>query len=502
MKKIFTLSLLFSLFTMASAQDVNVTDTKFTEDEFTTEYVLPIGLSADGSITWGYTPVGSLGYYNFNKPENPISWTEYSESDFFGIKVAGIPFDGKPLISNYMSSFFLDLETGDKTYIESPDSDLGIDAWDISSDGKYIACNLTDEAFLVIPMIGIRQDDGTYKLTYLEYDEYDAMGCIAQYTQTRYVSEDGKFVMGIQPDNRGMSGRYVMWTRQDDGSYKYSSPIDNTLYDFNSDKPGYAPEWDEYVTADPETQPDEFAAQKAAFVEAWDLFEYNYDKFTRNRSNIDMFATIKETRCNKICIPYEDYRTEESSGYYVPLIYDCDKAELIEYDFAESMTAVEQLPGGGNILDDGWNLIAVDDEGNQTIFTEWFMNTTGYDMAAIVSGGIPYFSEDGKNLLIAGTNNLNDATSTLFCFDRDIFAATATGIKVNVISEVGVNGSKVTLGTNMNGIVDVYALNGSKCGSYNINGSFDFATVLANGMYIIKVSVNGEKPSTMKLLVK
>lgn len=503
MKKLFTLFVTMSLMTFMYAQKVNVTDTKFADGEFISDYVWPIGLSADGSITWGYNPVGSLGYFNFNKTENPVSWTEYTDADYYGIKVAGIPFSGIPLVSNYLSSFFFDLETGEKEYIESPDPELGIDAWDISSDGKYIACNLTDDAFLVLPMVAEKQEDGTYKISYLEYDEYDAMGCIAQYTQTRYISEDGNFIMGIQPDNRGMSGRLVVWTRQADGTYEFSSPLDDFLYNTEYEKPGYAPEWDDYVTADYEKEPDEFAKQEAEFNEAWNKYELNYDNFTRNRSYIDMYSTSKETRCNKICLAYNDYRTEDNAGVIIPLIYDCDEAKIIEYpNLGESATAVEQLPGGGNIIDNGFELVTFDNEGNEKMFTDWFKEITDFDMTEIIYSGIPYFSEDGKSLMITGTNNENEAPSTLFRFDNDIFEAVTTGIKVNVITEITAAGGKISVGAGKNAVAEVYTVNGAKCGSYVVNGCLDLNKVLARGIYIVKINISGEKPISMKLSVK
>ena len=503
MKKIFTLLTSISIAAFMSAQNANVTKTEFTEGEFISEFVWPIGLSADGSITWGYNPVGSLGYYNFNNLENPVSWTEYTDADYFGIKVAGIPFDGRPLVSNYLSSFFVNLETGEKEYIESPDPNLGIDAWDISSDGKYIGCNLTDEEFLVIPMLAEKQEDGTYKFTYLEYDDHDAMGCIAQYTQVRYVSEDGSIIAGIQPDNRGMSGRFVVWTRQADGTYKYNAPLDNFLYDKECPKPGYTPEWDDYVTADYETEPEEFAKQEAEFNKVWEEFEINYDRFTRNRSYIDMYSTIKETRCNKISLAYNDYRVEETAGIIIPLVYDCDEENIIEYNNIEGgATAVEQLPGGGDIIDDGFQLIAIDKEGNQKMFTDWFKEITNYDMTQVIYSGIPYFSEDGKTLMISGTNNENEAPSTIFRFDRDIFEAVTTGIKVNVMSEISSAGGKIMLGEDKQGIAEVFNLNGSKCGSYNVNGTIDFNNILARGIYLVKITVENDKPVTMKFVIK
>lgn len=505
MKRFFTIAFAaLSMMTSVSAQKINVTGPEFADDgDFINNYVWPIGLSDDGNVTWGYNPVGSLGYYKFNNPDNPVTWTEYTEADVFGIKVAGIPYDGRALVSNYLSSYFIDLETGDKEYIDSPEAGLGLDAWDVSADSKYVGCNLTDDAFLVIPMVGERQEDGTYKMTYLDYDKYDAMGCIAQYTQVRYVSQDGKYLAGIQPDNRGLSGRLVVWTRQDDGTYKFSTPLDDFLYDTSYEKPGYTPEWDDIVTADPEKEPEEFDKQQAEFDKLWTEFETKYDNYTRNRSGIELYTTEKETRSVKIAMSYNDYRTEDRYGIVTPVIYDCENSKFTIYeDLTDNAYALEQLPGGGDVIDDGYILWAYDNNGDSKEFSEWFKEVTDYDYTSIIHSGTPYFSENGKAFMLVGNNNENQALATLFRFDRDIFEATTTGIKVNVVSEVTVGNGKVSIGEGNQGVAEVYTLDGSKCGSYTVNGTFDFNGVLANGMYIVKVSANNEEPVSMKLIVK
>ena len=99
--------------------------------------------------------------------------------------VAGINFDNRPLIDTFLSTFYLNMEDNTREYIESPNEKYGLNTWDVSIDGKYLGCNLANSAGQVIPMYGERLDDGTYKFEYLGYDEYDAMGALAQFTQVR-----------------------------------------------------------------------------------------------------------------------------------------------------------------------------------------------------------------------------------------------------------------------------------------------------------------------------
>lgn len=314
MKKFLTMSALaLSVATAASAQDVKITESKVI-DEFSTENVCGMGLSPDGRIVYGNNLGGKAVFYNLDS-ENPLLMLESGPEDLLklGLTVAGVTNDGKALICDYLNSYFVNLDDMSKTFIKSPDADYGVNSWDITNDGKTIACNLTSTNFVVIPMVGKLQADGSYKLEYLEYDEKDAMGCYAQYTQARYISEDGKYIFGIQPDDRGMGGRLVVWEMQDDGSYKFTTPLDEYLYDFSYEKPGFAPEENDYITADPEKDIDEYNKQCEEFDNAFIAYEEQYANFTRNYSELDVFGIHKATKNNIICMGFRDYRGDRKS---------------------------------------------------------------------------------------------------------------------------------------------------------------------------------------------
>ena len=524
MKKIFTLSVMLSLVTFIFAQSndkVTLTSPAYL-DEFNTNDINATGVNSNGRFVYGMNASGSAAIYDFESA-NPFTLIEATPDNYFGISVAGFTPDGRALLSTYTKSYFYNPVTGEEEYIESPDPNYGLDAWDMSEDGKYIGCNLTTEDFFVIPMLAEKQEDGTFKFTYLEYDPEDAMGCLAQYTQVRYISDDASYIIGIQPDNRGMGGRLVIWEKQEDGTYKFTTPLDEFLYDLSVEKPGLAPEWEDFVTADPDNEPELFQQQADEYNKAFDEYELNYGKFTRNQSALEIYAMNKCTRNNTVGLTFYDNRDGLGNNNMISVFYDCETGLITDYPEIINSIGFEQLPGGGHIVatDNGglYSLTAIDKEGVARPFEEWLNELTGTDISQYytftyydfindqeiegVFPGLPYFSNDGKNLVLTGFDpDLGTSSTSILKFDRDVFENVSTGIEnVKVTEAVNITNGKVTL-NGKQGVAEVYALNGAKCGSYNVNGEFNFNEVLGNGTYVVKMNIENMKPISFKIIVK
>ena len=524
MKKLLTMSALaLSLTTTVGAQNVKVNESKFL-NEFSVENACGMGLSPDGRIVYGNNLGGQAVFYNLDSAE-PFSMVESGPEDQLklGLTVAGITNDGKALICDYLNTYFYDFTDGTKTFVNSPDPNYGVNTWDISNDGKIMACNLTSTNFVVIPMVGRLQEDGSYKLEYLEYDEMDAMGCYAQYTQTRYVSEDGKYIFGIQPDDRGMGGRLVVWVMQEDGSYKFTTPLDEYLYDFTCKKPGFAPDENDYITADPEKEPDLYDEQCTAFDMAFEEYETNYCNFTRNYSELDVFGLHKSQNSNIACMGFRDYRAEKW-GMMTPVFYNADTNTITEFPEMNSDSfGFEELPGGGfivgNKVGDICSLTVIDKNGEKMPFEQWFLKVTGTDITADytftytdpmsyeertdVLPGRPYFSANGKTLMLSGMNpETGEFLASVYCFDNNIYEIVPTGMKVNVVNSVLFKGTTLSIGNGSHATASVYSMNGTEVGSYDVNGSIDFNEILPAGSYIVKTTVDGKAPVSMKICVK
>lgn len=533
MRKIFTFAVALSLMTSLYAQTagkIGVTDPEFIEP-LKAEDITIQGVNSDGTILYGQDMSANTCFYNFNNASDPMSSVIASDNEYFGVTVGGMTTDNLAIISHYMRSYVYDVTNGNViAELESPNPSCTVDAWGISADGSVIGCNLATEMFEVIPMVAIRQADGTYSMEYLEYDKMDATGCLAQYTQVRFVSEDGNYLIGIQPDNRGMGGRLVVWERQADGTYKFTTPLDPMLYDLSYEKPGEAPEFDDYVTADLETEEELFYEQMAEYDKAFEEYENNYKNFTRNGSSLEIYLMHKSVKSNVICVGFYDKNNynvddmKEDPDYMIPLFYDYATGETkIFENFAKSF-AFEKLPTGEYVVakeNSGLYQVSVVDKNNEVKpICEWLNDMTGkdfsqqytysfYDYMADeqvedVFTGLPHFSADGKSLVFAGYNPEEGLHLTsILRFDNSIFGEdTPTGIKTNIVNEVTFEGGIISLGNDKQGTADVYALNGASCGSYDINGSLNLNGILSAGAYIVKVNVEGQQPVSMKLVIK
>ena len=525
MRKLLTLPLALSFVSSVWAQNVNVTGPEFL-NQFSTENVCATGISSDGNIIYGASLSGEAAFYDFNKPDYPFYKFESGPEDNLklGLTVAGIAPDGRALVCDYLNSYFYNLNTGVKEFLESPDPAYGVNAWDMTDDASIIACNLTSANFMVIPMIARLSEDGSYKLEYLPYGKEDAMGCEAQYTQVRAISNDGQYIMGVQPDFRGMGGRLVVWERQEDGSYEYTTPIDEYLYDYSYEKPGASPEWEDYVTADPDADPELWESQAAEYDMAYDEYETNYMNFTRGYSFLDIFGVHKATNSDLMCMGLKDNRTPEKAGMLTPLFYDCETNTVKDYPGIKGDAfGFEELPGGGHIyankVSDLCSLVAVDKDGSEKPFEKWLEDVTGTDFTkdyqytfydyitdtetTAAFFGRPYFSADGKSLMFSGMNPENgDFLTSVIRFDSNIFESVTTGIKVNVTDKVIFSGSTLSLGEGNEGIAEIYGMDGTKCGTFSINGTLSLEGVIAPGTYIARVSAYNHQPVAMKITVR
>ena len=531
MKTAITFAVALSLMATAHAQSpekVEVTEPFFVEN-FTDDFVTASGINGDGSIIYGQDPTLSTVFYDFNNTQEPYFRVQAGDDDFFGITPGGITNDRLVLLSHYSHSYLYDLnKKAIAANLPSPKEGKGVDAWTITPDGSIIGCNLSSmEDFSVEPMLAFRQEDGTYKFEKLPYDNIDAMGCESQYTQVRYISDNGKYVLGIQPDNRGLSGRIVVWTRQDDGSYSFSTPMDDFLYDFTIEKPGLAPEWSDYVTANPDTEPELFNQQMEEFDKIFNEFEQKYNDFTRGGSSIELYLINRSAHGNTICLGFYDRtlltsETQDEMEIMTPVFYDFENNKIEHLRDISSSFGFQTLPDGNRIVakSEGglYSISMVDKEGAQQPLHEWLTNITGTDLSAWytytyydfmndveVEGvfmGLPYISKDGKTMMLAGHDPDKGDVTSVIRFSESILGDDATGIQENKASLVVVADGIIRIGEGQQGTADIYAMNGSKCGSYQFDGELNLNGQLSKGAYIARVAVEGEQPVSIKFVIR
>ena len=512
------LSMCFATSSFAQNEDVRLkmTGPNYV-DEFHDEFVTVSGISSDGRYIFGALPGGQgPGAYINLYDGSSIKWLQPEIEYSMGVRISGITYDGVVFVSENNKTYTLDLNSGAKTYLESPSAEYGLDIWDITADGSMIVGNMTDaDCYYNEPLYGIKQSDGTYKTFLLDFDKNDAMGCEAQFTHVRCVTEDGNHIVGIQLDYRGLAPRMVAWDKQPDGTFAFSTPLDEVIYDLSIEKPGMMPDWYDYVSADEQNEPELWEEQAAAFFKDFDAYEQKYIEFTRG-SRFDAFWIRRAKRENAV---YAAWCTENGT---LPLMYNFDtkKTTINNVVFGR---ALEQLPGGGYItFDDGqilYDLTVVESDGTSCKFTEWLNKKTGVDLAneftfetddpytgetlTGVFPGYPYFSHDGKTLVLAGSDQDYYPYAAVLTFDADIFTALGSGIdKVQVTNKVIVVGNKLSIGDGKTAIAEVYAVDGAKVGIFAIDGCIDFSGTLEKGIYILKVKVENDRPISVKLMVR
>ena len=521
MKKNYLISALFLfgglITTQAQTADTEIVFGPDLVAEATAGNFFTTGISENGRYIWGNQRTEAY-YYDTETEEFCVykCTSEERKKGYQDCKIAGITSDGIAVI-NYGKRicYVYDTNTGDKTYIESPLEDFPfVVAWDVTPDGNTIAGNCINKGNKQRPCVIQKQEDGSYKLTLLDYDPSDAMGAPAQFTQARVITENGKYIVGPQMSETGFSARYVTWELNDEGVYEFKTPFDSLLYDFTKEKPGIQPTYYDFVTANDKNS-EEYKEQKAAYDAAFKEHRRKMKEFTKNYTNVDWAGQNTAVRGNYFCGSLKKV-IGKNTGKHSPLYYDFEKQDYMVIDTLEQSTkGWNILPGnlymsitGPEGSKDVWTVPMISVEGKQMPFHKWLEEKTGTDVADYytsimgdVEVGLPYFSGDGKTMVTTTWLGNEGAKSkfetSVIRFSNSIFGSVETGIENKIVSDVKFTGSKIN---SSSAIVDVYTFDGIKVRTFNVSGSIDLADELAKGNYIVKVR-EGNKTSSFKLVI-
>lgn len=476
------------------------------------------GVSENGRYCWGSTRYE--GYYcDLETGEYALvgaSHEQKYEQGYTQSKIAAVTNDGIAIVNlGHKECYLLNIATGEKTYLQSPMEDYPyVYVWDISNDGSVIGGNFINEGNAQYPMYGKRQADGTYKLTPLEFDKFDAVGDSAQFTQVRRVMSSGKYIAGSQIDASGSVARFVVWKLDEDGNYKYTTPIDRILYDTSVENPGPQPVFEDYVTAE-DMHSDEYKQQQKDFYKI--LYEWydNFALFTKNCTTVDWGGIQRSTRDNWICSSVNVATSEYSSSYY-PMYYDCDNDNIVmlEDNFKEENRGIAMLGEGKYLTMCGnrWTKLMITDDGVTKPFHEWLKDKTGMDVSETyhfeytdhntgmpvddILMGMPTMSYDGKTLVLT-TFDHGGYKASVIRFNKSIFGDVETGISANVVNNFDIAGTEI----DGNADVDVYTLDGKMVKSVQVSGHTDLKDILSSGSYVVKVRSDKNVVRSFKLFV-
>lgn len=370
---------------------------------------------------------------------------------------------------------------------------------DITLDKKYIIGNAMNEKFRIVPFIGTKKEDGTYKIEQLPTLEKDAMGAKAQYSQVFYISQDGKRIMGRQNGNSGNDWRILQWDRNEDGTYTCSAPSDKYFYNLDAPMPGEMPQWEKYVTVDYDDP--KYPEQEEAFNKAFEAWQQAYDKRINKDCSIDGYWIFKNATDDLMTL-FLKPKDEKSEG--IPALYNPNDNTLVQLTDAEGYKLVCCLMDGAYlIMNEGSPYFKAHVlQADKTIIplTEWIQKISGYDAASFYTSGIvgvPRVSADGKTIAVSVFNGTNEESS-YFTFSKSI---TTTPLAAPMVEKAN-NALPVTFA---NG--SIYAMPNSTIELFNIAGERVLSTKMCadgcwntqlpqtNATYIVRVTYNNQQNS-------
>lgn len=477
------------------------------------------GVSENGKYCWGNN-MNDAYYYDTETGEYAVFkiTPEQKQAGYKDTKIAGITNDGIAIVClGLRECYALNIETGEKTVIESPMEDFPyLHVWDMTEDGSILAGNCINSVNKQRPMVAVRQADGTYVVTPLEYDSNDAMGAPAQFTQVRVVTNNGRHLAGPQVSETGFVSRYVTWSLNENGEYVYSSPFDDMLYDKTQEQPGVQPVFADYVTATDKTS-DEYKQQKAEYDQAYSDWRKKFVAYTKNYTTVDWGAISKSIRGEYICGTLKTPLGRKKSKYS-PLYYNFETEEITVLDtISDNQKGKDILPGNRYITltgpTDVWFKIMITEDGKMKPFHEWIYEKSGTDIHDFyftsfldkftwttyedVFMGMPCFSGDGKTLVMTTWVGSEYVTS-IMKFSNSIFGDVETSIEAELVDEFSMSGSDINVGR---AYVEVYTFDGCRVKSMHVEGHTDMADVLNPGNYIVKVMYGENKTKSFKLIL-
>lgn len=522
MKKCLILSVLFLVSVAVTAQEQKHEFEITGEPEFIesacNNCVFMEGISENGRYCWGtlmydaYFCDLETGDYTIVAPTHDQKY----EQGYIQSGVAAVTNDGIAFINlGHRETYLLNIATGEKTYLQSPMKDYPyVYIWDISRDGNVIGGNFIDKGNHQYPMVGTKQEDGTYKLTPLEFERLDAIGDSAQFTQVRRVMSSGKYLAGSQIDRSGSVARAVVWKLNEDGTYKYTTPLDDMLYDFSAEKPGPRPVFEDYVT-EKDNKSAEYKKQKKEYYKIVNEWNEKFAKFTRNLTTVDWAGFQRSARDNWVCsaiqLSVDEYNTKTC-----PLYYNCDNNKVIQLDGYEDIAkGFAMLSEGKYLTIEGnrWTKLQIYDNGVIKPFHEWLKEKTGVDVSEMyhfeytdlntgmqvddVLMGLPIISYDGKTLLLT-TFDHGGYKASVIRFNKSILGDdTETGMSAEVVDNFNISGSVIDGDAD----VDVYTLDGKMVKSIKVSGHTDLKDILSSGSYVVKVRSDKNVTRSFKLFV-
>lgn len=392
------------------------------------------GVSDNGRYIYGGwgNPVYVSFVYDTERGNVEILEAESRE----GVQVIKVLSDGSVILvysPQKACEAYIRTPQGQEIALKAPNPNHGLMPSDATEDGKWIIGNSQSlDALSHQPVIGERQADGSYLFTALPEPEEDLMGCKPQYNKVEAISADAQILVGRQNGRSGFEMQYIKWTRQGDGSYTYTLPMEGLFINPDKPKPGMPPVYDEYVTAEPGTP--ERTEQEDRYNKAFDEWSKKCDERTGQYTATIMQVTHFSRPQMKFCTAlYENGGDDMWMPQLRPFVWDVttDSYQILKPESDLALCAFDVLYDGSVVCLSNpgmlfWGAHAVNPKNNESIpLLQWIKEHSGRDISDFytkqvdpmmnsVCIGIPRISGDGKTIVFYTMNGNSDLEIEFF----------------------------------------------------------------------------------------
>ena len=398
------------------------------------------GTSPNGRYIYGNSPNSTAFCYDTERDTTSLFLSETGAEKYtiYAVSDAGEIF----VALDEIGAFVYNMVQEKLHEIKTPDSNWpDVRPVYVTPDAKHLVGYVMDPTYaqksMTLPIYGTRGEDGSWTIKTLPMLDKDYLGNKPHYTQAFFCSPDGKKILGRQNTRNG-SDRPLFWQLDEQGQYQCSTPCDSFLYNLDVPLPGPQPEWEDYVTADYETEPDLYSQQEAEFNKAYDAWLEAYDKVFKGVA-IDLAWQIMSPASGYWMISIQEEVGEGYANISYPGALNVADGSLERINIKEAYG----LGGVGRTNDGGWlcypdgsrsrsdrNTYIVYPDGKKMNMLEYLKNLTSKDLSefftysympdgeteqkSITDMGTVQFSADGKTLVACavdrtGTNYYRNA---------------------------------------------------------------------------------------------
>ena len=384
------------------------------------------GTSPNGRYIYGGSPNSTAFCYDTQRDTTSLFLSETGAEKYM---IYAVSDDGEIFVAQDEVGAFVYNMVQEKLHeIKTPESDWSdVRPVYVTPDAKHLVGYVMDPTYaqesMAIPIYGTRSEDGSWTIKKLPMLEKDYLNNKPNYTQAFFCSDDGKKILGRQNTHNG-TDRPLFWQLDDQGQYQCSTPCDSFLYNLEAPLPGPQPEWDDYVTADYETDPDTYAQQEAKYNEAYAAWEKAYNKAVK-RAVPDLAWQIMSPASGYWMISIQEMVGEGDD--MVTITYP---GSLSVADGSISRLNIKEaygLGGVGRTNDGGWicypdgslapsdrNTYVLYSDGKKMTMLEYLKQITGTDLSpAFTYSYTPYGKTEQESITDMGAIALSADGKTL-----------------------------------------------------------------------------------------